>query len=504
VRLTFDDIARIIGAQLPASRQYPAFWSNSSTYARAWKQAGHKVTRADCLPGQVRFLRVGGDPKPTKPDPPVIPPTRAQAPETMHALGSERQVDVVIIGCVKSKVTHPAAARDLYSSPLFLARRHYAETSGASWFIASAEFGLIAPDEWLSPYDRYLPDLNADYRAVWAQWCAARLTLLVGDLTGRTIEIHAGAAYVDSLRPALSTRGATVLAPVAALRMGEQLAWYAASPQATVSHRAEAPPQVAPRAVPAAAPSDRRRRVADALLAFRSDHIDGNADRRGLSGDPAVDDYLRSDPFAFLVAVILDEGIKAERAWRGPWLLRQRLGHLDPDRVRRDWEGVRAAVAQPPALHRFVDVMARAIQSAGERVCTVYNGDASRIWAPGSTAREVDDRLQGFQRIGQKKAAMAVEILIAQMDIALEGLSGTDIAYDVQVRRVFLRTALADRDDLRTMINVARELEPERPGLLDLPAWFVGREWCHPHDPDCDSCPLTDVCPRRGLTPRRD
>ena len=46
------------------------------------------------------------------------------------------------------------------------------------------------------------------------------------------------------------------------------------------------------------------------------------------------------------------------------------------------------------------------------------------------------------------------------------------------------------------MIAVARRLHPARPGALDLPAWQIGRGWCHPSVPDCISCPLTAVCPK--------
>jgi hypothetical protein len=42
---------------------------------------------------------------------------------------------------------------------------------------------------------------------------------------------------------------------------------------------------------------------------------------------------------------------------------------------------------------------------------------------------------------------MAVEILERQRGVAIHQMSGSDIAFDVHVRRVFLRTGLAERDD---------------------------------------------------------
>ncbi len=133
---------------------------------------------------------------------------------------------VLLISCVKSKLTQPAAAKDLYVSPLFTRERRYAESSGVPWFILSAEHALVAPDEWLSPYERYLPQTPASYRAAWGRWVAERLDLLVGPLAGMLVEIHAGAAYVNAVAESVAAKGATLLTPLAGLSMGQRLSWY--------------------------------------------------------------------------------------------------------------------------------------------------------------------------------------------------------------------------------------------------------------------------------------
>ena len=89
---------------------------------------------------------------------------------------------------------------------------------------------------------------------------------------------------------------------------------------------------------------------------------------------------------------------------------------------------------------------------------------------------------------------MAVEILECDLKIPIQAMQGSDIAYDIHVRRVFLRTGLADRDDMEHMVDVARKLYPGRPGALDDPAWRIGMQWCHPKIPECDACPITAVC----------
>jgi hypothetical protein len=120
----------------------------------------------------------------------------------------------------------PAAAKDLYISTLFKKERGYAERQGIPWFILSAEHGLVAPDEWLAPYERYLPDTPATYRAAWGPWAAERLELLVGPLSGKTIEVHAGASYIEAIAEPLTAKGAAILNPLEGLSMGARLRWY--------------------------------------------------------------------------------------------------------------------------------------------------------------------------------------------------------------------------------------------------------------------------------------
>lgn len=214
------------------------------------------------------------------------------------------------------------------------------------------------------------------------------------------------------------------------------------------------------------------------------------------TADPSANQLLVKDPFAFLLAVISDMGIKAERAWALPFELRRRLGYLDPARVAANSEAVYRAVQSPPTLHRFINLIPKWIVEAARIVEREYGGDAGSIWRDGPTATELRRRLERFPGIAQKKAAMAVEILERDIGVPVVGLDGGHVAVDVHVRRVFLRTGLTQHDDVQEIVEVARQLHRERPGALDLPTWDIGRRWCHPKDPDCQLCPLTAVCPR--------
>jgi endonuclease III len=157
---------------------------------------------------------------------------------------------------------------------------------------------------------------------------------------------------------------------------------------------------------------------------------------------------------------------------------------------------VQAAFAEPPKLHRFVNQVSGWVADAASIVMDTYGGDASAIWFDKPSAAVLRARFDAFPGVAQKKAAMAVEILERALHVAVAELSGSDVAYDVHLRRVFLRTGLAEHDDVDHMVAVARALHPERPGELDNPVWDIGRSWCHRRNPDCHTCPLVAVCSR--------
>ncbi len=259
-------------------------------------------------------------------------------------------------------------------------------------------------------------------------------------------------------------------------------------------------PQPAP-APPAPVSTHRRNvdrlKVVEALLSYGKSlaltHTSGippftpNADANHL---------VKDDPFAFLVAVICDQGIQAERAWCVPSELKKRLGHLDPKKIADDPDAVATAFRADPALVRYVNKVPAWVVKAAEQVLHEYRGDAGQIWDDQPEAQELQRRLVQFTGIGQKKAAMAVEILARDLDKPIHSLEGSDIAYDVHLRRVFLRTGLAESDDEAHMIQEASDLHPERPGELDLPCWMIGRQWCRPKKPKCGTCVLSEACPR--------
>lgn len=245
------------------------------------------------------------------------------------------------------------------------------------------------------------------------------------------------------------------------------------------------------------------RAVGEELLAYGLELEAAGAAQVGgsFSGDPEADELLR-DPNAFLLGVLFTQGIPAERAWAAPLRLKQRLGTLELSYLASHASQVEAAIAAPPMLHRFKRTLPRWIVSAASCLLREYGGDASRIWPDGDRLTDVVERLVRFDGIGRKKALMAVQILMRHFGVRLVHVDAGQVAYDIQVRRVFLRSGLAVEDRPESIEAAAAHIAPASPGTLDLAAWLVGRTWCRPKDPLCDSCRLGAVCPRQTwLTP---
>ena len=121
-----------------------------------------------------------------------------------HGIGAGPEA--LILGCVSEKQDHPVPARDLYISPLFVKRRVYAEASGRPWVIYSALYGIVDPDAVIAPYDVSLKSGSAADRRRIGELAAGQLGERFGTLSGKVFEIHAGAAYIEGLGPALSMK----------------------------------------------------------------------------------------------------------------------------------------------------------------------------------------------------------------------------------------------------------------------------------------------------------
>lgn len=82
---------------------------------------------------------------------------------------------IALVSCVKQKLTVPAQARNLYVSTLFREMRRYAE----AWYILSTRYGLLSPDQVVSPYELTLGKMTVVERKRWAAAVAEELLRVV-------------------------------------------------------------------------------------------------------------------------------------------------------------------------------------------------------------------------------------------------------------------------------------------------------------------------------------
>jgi hypothetical protein len=116
----------------------------------------------------------------------------------------------IVIGCGSAKRdagNGPYPAEELYTSTYFAKKRFYAATVGDEWRILSAEYGIIAPDRELHPYDTRVGEFGDAERIDWAQDVLADLTEWLNSPLDAGVdvklEVLAGSNYIEPLRDAL-------------------------------------------------------------------------------------------------------------------------------------------------------------------------------------------------------------------------------------------------------------------------------------------------------------
>ena len=149
-----------------------------------------------------------------------------------------------------------------------------------------------------------------------------------------------------------------------------------------------------------------------------------------ITGDPAADELLSTDPFALLAGMMLDQQYPMEHAFRGPAKVLARFGTLEPARIAAaDPEEFAALCATPPAVHRFPGAMAARLQALAALVEERYDGHTERLWTEASTGKELLARVMALPGFGKQKAQIFVALLAKQLDVRPEGWESAVGAY---------------------------------------------------------------------------
>jgi len=228
------------------------------------------------------------------------------------------------------------------------------------------------------------------------------------------------------------------------------------------------------------------------------------------TGDQEADELINNldkHPHAFVLACVMDRQIRAELAWLIPHRLREQLGDFSFSRLRRlSLEQIQTLMTKPNKLHRFPAVMSKNLHAAIQLIDERYAGNAAAIWGDQPSSAAVVYRFLQFRGVGSKIATMATNILARSFKIPFSDYFSIDISVDVHIRHVFTRLGLIPpKSTVEALTYAARGLHPTFPGLLDLPVWQIGRNWCKQGRPLCNECYMKDVCPTAlGRTIQRD
>ena len=167
--------------------------------------------------------------------------------------------------------------------------------------------------------------------------------------------------------------------------------------------------------------------------------------------DPAANELLETDPLALLIGMVLDQQVKMEKAFAGPYVLRQRLGGLDARQIASmDPARLDAVFRERPALHRFPGNMARRVQAMAAAIVKDYGGDAGSVWRDARTGDELAARIAALPGFGDMKTRIMVSILAKKFGVKPPGWEKHAATWH----------SVADVDSAETMAH-AREVKRE-------------------------------------------
>ena len=204
---------------------------------------------------------------------------------------------------------------------------------------------------------------------------------------------------------------------------------------------------------------------------------------------------IKGKPYLFVLACAMDRQIAAKRAWAIPYKVCQYFNVTTFDQLAKLDESLITKCFIAENLHRYNDVMSKIFYKAVQRIKTQYHGDASLIWKDNPSSATVVYRFLCFEGMGIKIATMAANLLCRDLKVTFKDKYALDVSPDIHVCRILYRLGLTDNTDNRdAVIYKAREINPEYPGVIDAVCWQYGQKYCHKNNPNCQECPLSNVC----------
>jgi uncharacterized HhH-GPD family protein len=139
-------------------------------------------------------------------------------------------------------------------------------------------------------------------------------------------------------------------------------------------------------------------------------------DRLYFTDSDEANELIASDPMALLVGFALDQQVPVQKAFAGPYVLRERLGTLDAAAIASaDLEPV---FRERPAIHRFPGSMAKRVQALAEHVRDEYGGDAARVWTEAGDGAALRANIAGLPGFGEMKVKALGAVLAKRFGVA--------------------------------------------------------------------------------------
>ncbi len=138
-----------------------------------------------------------------------------------------------------------------------------------------------------------------------------------------------------------------------------------------------------------------------------------------VTGDDAADELVNTDPLALLLAMLLDQQIPMEWAFKSPYRLAERLGgKLDASTIAAmEPADLETAFSTKPALHRFPAAMARRAHELCGHIAAQYDSDASTLWGTAASGNELYDRVRALPGYGDEKSMIFLAILAKRFGV---------------------------------------------------------------------------------------
>ena len=211
--------------------------------------------------------------------------------------------------------------------------------------------------------------------------------------------------------------------------------------------------------------SEKQLEISKILLNYMKEIENDNSILKGNLLKEEEKQFIFDNLNAFIIGLISDQSVKAEIAWSLPYKLSKRMGSFDIEEILNKYSqnDIENFIKIKPALHRYPSRMANYIYNAFFDLHSKYNSNAENIWKD-KTALEIVEKLENFKGISHKKASLGTLILVRELGIDILDKENIDIAYDIHIRRVFLRLGLVDEDVQADILEVAHRLYPEFPG----------------------------------------